>query len=405
MANSTTAVDRRARIAGYGVFLVTGLLFATLVTRIPALQDRFALGEGQLTVVLALVPVVAGVGSAVAGVLSPRVGSAALLRVAQPALALAIVGVGAAPGLPWLYTANFCVGLLLGVVDAAMNMQAVAVERAYRRSMVTGFHGVWSVGAILGSLWAAFTAGLAPTGALGMFAGAGPGLAGAFAVVAGIGVLVNLAAGPLLYRGRAVPQAASGGCPAPRVPWRPIIVIGTALAIVYIADSAVSTWSAVFMTGALAAGALAPLAYGAYQVTTVLGRAVGDFMIRRYGAPSVVRTGAVLAVLGLFAIVSASRPWPALVGFALAGLGASVIVPTSFSAAGALDPHGTGVAVARVNIFNYVGFVVGAILIGTVAELADLRAAFAVPMLLLLVVVPLAPRFSPSPLRASRDEG
>src|SRR5690606_42101162 len=82
-------------------------------------------------------------------------------------------------------------------------------------------------------------------------------------------------------------------------------------------------------------------------------------------------------------------------GFALTGLGASVVMPIGFSAAGRLDPEGSGTAVARVNVSNYVGFVLGAVLIGTIAEALDLRAAFAAPTVLLLGAVLLARSFDP----------
>lgn len=373
----------RARIAGYGVFFATGLLFATLVTRIPALQARFGLSEAALTVLMALVPVVAGVGSMLAGRLVPRFGSAAVLRVAQPLLAAAIVGVGLAPDLVTLYSLNFLVGLCLGAVDATMNMQAVEVERRHGRSLLTGFHAVWSAGAILGSLWAAFTA--APD--------RGIALGTAFAVVAVCAVAVSAAAGPSLLRARG--GAADPGPGGPRLPWRPIALVGVALAFVYVADSAVSTWSAGYVDWVLGAPALAPLAYGCYQATTLLGRAAGDFAIRAFGAPAVVRVGAVAGAAGLLAVVAAVHPWVALAGFAVTGLGASVVIPASFSAAGRIHPGDPDAAVARVNVFNYVGFVLGSVLIGTIAEALDLRAAFAAPMVLLVVVVGLGGRFDP----------
>jgi MFS family permease len=91
----------------------------------------------------------------------------------------------------------------------------------------------------------------------------------------------------------------------------------------------------------------------------------------------------------------AAAPGPVLgvLGFAIVGAGLCVVVPQSFSAAGALDPTGSGAAVARVNLFNYIGFVVGAALIGAVAKGASLRWAFAVPAVLALGIVALAPAF------------
>ncbi|PSK87391.1 hypothetical protein CLV63_13246 [Murinocardiopsis flavida] len=274
-------------------------------------------------------------------------------------------------------------GLCLGAVDATMNMQAVEVERRRGRSMLTGFHAVWSAGAILGSLWAAFTA--VPDRQIP--------LAAAFAVVAACAVAVSAAAGPSLLRTGGAAAAAERG--AVRLPWRPIALVGVALAFVYVAESAVSTWSAGYLDWVLAAPALAPLAYGCYQATTLLGRAGGDFAIRAFGAPAVVRAGAALGAAGLLAVVAAGHPWVALAGFAATGLGASVVIPASFSAAGRIHPADPDAAVARVNVFNYVGFVLGAVLIGTIAEALDLRAAFAAPMVLMAAVIVLAGRFDP----------
>jgi len=93
-------------------------------------------------------------------------------------------------------------------------------------------------------------------------------------------------------------------------------------------------------------------------------------------------------------VVVAPNPATGIAGFAIVGAGLCVVVPQSFSAAGAVDQGGTGVAIARVNLFNYVGFVVGAALIGAVAEGANLRLAFAVPAVLMLGIVALARDFS-----------
>lgn len=103
--------------------------------------------------------------------------------------------------------------------------------------------------------------------------------------------------------------------------------------------------------------------------------------------------GGLLGTVGLAVVALAPAPWAAVVGFAATGLGLSVVVPLAFSVAGRLDPDGSGAAVARVNLFNYVGFVLGAGLIGAVAEVASLRWAFAVPAVLALGVAGLAPAF------------
>jgi MFS family permease len=117
--------------------------------------------------------------------------------------------------------------------------------------------------------------------------------------------------------------------------------------------------------------------------------------VSRFGAPAVLRAGGLIAAGGLALVAAAPVPALAIVGFAVTGLGLSVVVPLSFSAAGAVDPHGTGVAIARVNLFNYVGFILGAALIGVIAEETNLRWAFAVPAVLAFGIVALAPSFRP----------
>jgi MFS family permease len=166
----------------------------------------------------------------------------------------------------------------------------------------------------------------------------------------------------------------------------------------YIADSATSNWSAVFLDDVLSASpSTAALGLFFYQSFMVLGRAVNDRLVRRFGPARIVRVGAVIGGIGLLVVAVAPVPAVGLAGFALQGLGLCVVVPLSFSAAGSLDPADTGVAIARVNLFNYAGFVIGAGMIGAVAELADLRLAFAVPAVLTVAIVVLARSFEGRP--------
>jgi MFS family permease len=164
--------------------------------------------------------------------------------------------------------------------------------------------------------------------------------------------------------------------------------------VMYIADSATSNWSAVYLRDELHGGPGVPaLGLAAYLTFQVLGRAVADRIVRRFGAVRTVAVGGAIGVIGMAVVALAPAPWLGIAGFAIVGAGLCVVVPQSFTAAGALDPTGSGVAIARVNLFNYAGFVVGAALIGAVAAAANLRWAFAVPAVLALAIVALAPAF------------
>lgn len=384
-----SGMDRRTRQARTAVgmaFFAQGFCFAALLTQTNVLKDRFGFSDGQLSLVLLVVPLVAGVGSVLAGIIAARLGSGIVLRSGGVLVALAVAGTGASDERYQLYLALAVLGIGLGSVDASMNMQGYAVEQRYGRPVLSSLHGVWSVGAMAGALTTAATKGLGFT----TFESLG--------TAAGIGVVVALAAGPLLLRrseteaiGRA--EAASDR-PAALPPWGPIALLGVAMMMMYIADSATSNWSSVFLDDVLSASpSVAALGLFFYQTFMVLGRAVNDRLVRRFGPARIVRVGAVIGGVGLIVVAVAPVPAVGLAGFALQGLGLCVVVPLSFSAAGRLDPADTGVAIARVNLFNYAGFVIGAGLIGAVAELADLRLAFAVPAVFTLAIVALARSF------------
>ncbi|GAB3660215.1 MFS transporter [Actinocorallia lasiicapitis] len=383
--------DRQARLAVYGAFGIQGLCFASLVTRVPQIQDAHDLSDGDLALVLLLVPLIAGVGSVLAGLLFTRIGSGPVLRVAQPAVCLSIVGVGLTGGnLALLYVATALFGLFVGAVDAAMNAQACAVERHVGMSVISGFYSVWSVGGILGGLWAA----LANKLDMSLFEG--------FAPPAAVGVIGALVIGGMLYKKDeegSGPSAATLKAAGKLVPWKPVILVGIAMCCFYIADAAISSYSAKYLEDELdSTAAVAPLAYVAYQIAMVLSRAVADFGVRRSGPVTVVRIGALVGFVGMVGVVAAPNAAVAIAAVAIMGLGVCVVAPLSFTAADKVDPTGLGIAASRVNLFNYAGFVLGAGIIGAFAPAegeSNLRVAFIIPTVLLLVIVLLAKSFAP----------
>ncbi|GAA2817415.1 MFS transporter [Nonomuraea rubra] len=377
-----SARDRQARVATYVVYAVQGLSFASLLIQVANLQAKHGLDEGSLTMLLLVVPVFAGVGSVAAGAFAARFGSKLLLRIAQPVVAGAVVLAGLAPNVPLLLPVLLLFGVAVGAVDAGMNMQGVAVERRYGVEVLNGFHCVWSVFSLAAALWASGAAGLP--------------LPVVMALPMVLAVAGSLYAGRDLCTREEEKVEAEGTAVAGRFPWRPIIPLCLAMGFLYVGDAAVSNFNTVFMKDVLAASpAVIPLAYAAYQATTLAVRLGGDFAVRRYGPAAIVRIGGVIATLGFLGVVLAPTQPLGIVAFGLTGVGLAVVAPQSFSAAGKLDPAGTGVAIARVNLFNYVGFIVGAALVGGIADAADMRVAFAAPLVLAAAIIALAPGFEP----------
>ncbi|MFB8405034.1 MFS transporter [Streptomyces sp. NPDC055912] len=386
----TDARLRRGRGSLAVSFFVQGVTFALLVTRIPAIQDRYGISDALLPAFLAAVPILAGVASVMTEKVVARVGPAVVLRWAQPFVLLALLAVGVGDRLWHAALALGLFGLAVGALDASMNMLGVSLQRAYGRSIMLGFHASYSLGGIAG-------ASLAWVGAhwhLSLFTSYLP-------VVA---VLLPLAfVGSRWYvAGGDGPDAVveAGDGKGSGVAFTLLLPLCLVMTFAYIGDSTVSNWSAKYLQDVLGSSEeLATVPYNAYMVTTLLGRAVGDFGVRRFGAATVVRAGAVLGALGFAVVAVSPGAWVGIVGFTVLGLGLSVIVPQTFAAAGRLFPGASDAAVARLNVFNYVGFLIGSPLVGALGDAWSYRGAMLVPMVLVLVTVVYATSFGSRPAR------
>ncbi|MFE2331626.1 MFS transporter [Streptomyces coelicoflavus] len=394
-----TDVLRRGRASLAFGFFAQGVAFALLVTRIPAIQDRYGVSDALLPVFLAAVPILAGVGSVVSERLVRRVRPSRLLRWSQPVVLLALLGVGAGDRVAVLAVALAVFGLAVGALDASMNMLGVSLQRAYGRSIMLGFHATYSLGGILGASLA--------------WVGAHWGLALWVSYLPVVVVLLPAAlVGSRWYvdgdgggPAEAAVEKGSGGAGA-GVGFKVLLPLCLVMTFAYIGDSTVSNWSAKYLQDVLGSSEqLATVPYNVYMVTTLVGRALGDLGVRRFGAVAVVRGGAVVAAVGFAVVASAPRAWVGMLGFTLLGLGLCVLVPQTFAAAGRLAaerdgrPGASDAAVARLNVFNYVGFLIGSPLVGALGDAWSYRGAMLVPMVLVLVTVVYARSFGDRPDR------
>ncbi|QNE76689.1 MFS transporter [Streptomyces finlayi] len=386
----TDARLRHGRASLVLSFLVQGVAFALLVTRIPAIQDRYGISDGLLPAFLAAVPILAGVGSVVTEKVVARVRPGVVLRWTQPVVLLSLLAVGAGGELWQVAVALGAFGLAVGALDASMNMLGVSLQRAYGRSIMLGFHAAYSLGGIAGATMA--------------WAGAHWDLSLLVSYLPAVVVLLPAAlVGSRWYTdGRTQDTVAPAGEKGTRaaVSFKLMMPLCLVMCFAYIGDSTVSNWSAKYLQDVLGSSEqMSTLPYNVYMVTTLLGRAVGDIGVRRFGAVTVVRCGSVLAAVGFAVVAVAPGAWTGLFGFTLLGLGLCVIVPQTFAAAGRMFPGASDVAVARLNIFNYVGFLVGSPLVGALGDVWSYRGAMLVPMVLVLATLVYARSFGPEPAR------
>ena len=369
------------RVAVSAAFLIHSTVSGTWAPRLPAIKESLGLSDGELGTALVGLAIGLLVGTRLAGAPVDRFGSRPVMRAGFPLLAATLVLPGLADSIVTLFLALFVLGLASGALDVAMNAQGIEVERVLGRPILSGLHGLWSVGLGIGAGLAALAAGI----------GADP--LEHFAAVA-----VVLAVASLVFmRGLLAAHRPAPGEPQEEhvmVRWTPaLVLLGVIAFCSFVGEGAASDWSAVYMTQELGASeALGAVAFAAFAVTMAIARFAADPLRGRLGNVVLMRGGSLIAAAGLGLALLVNEPAAAIAGFALLGLGLAPVVPIAFSAAGDLDPRATGRLVGRVATLGYVGSVAGPIMIGWLAEATSLRAALGLVVVLALVIAVSAAR-------------
>lgn len=363
---------RREQYATRAVFLVAGLAMASWAPLVPFAKERVGVEPGGFGLLLLCL----GLGSITAmpltGILANRFGCRAVIVVAALVIAAVVPFLAIAETPVTLALALAIFGASVGTVDVAMNVQAVMVEKDSGRSMMSGFHGLFSLGGIVGAGGVSFLLGL----------GLPP--LGATLIISGtlILLLVLSFSGLLPYGNRE-----QGQSPLFVMPKGIVVVIGFLCFALFLAEGAILDWSALFLISAHGASeASAGLGYAMFAVTMTVGRLTGDRVVKALGGPRVVAAGGLMSAAGFLLAVIAPSQAVALVGFALVGLGAANIVPVFFTAAGRQTFMPASLAVAAITTMGYAGILLGPAVIGFVAQFASLAAAMAILAVMMLAV-------------------
>lgn len=358
------AAIRWPMAATAAVFFANGLLFASWAAHIPQVKARLGLTDGALGVALLGAPAGSVSAMLASARLLPRLGSKRMVRVALVGYCAAGPLVGLTGSLPALFIALYAWGAFQGSLDVSMNTQAVAVEQARGRPLMSGLHAWWSIGAFAG-------AGL---GALGVAIGLPLPRQ---LVLLGLPVLVItgwLTSWMVPDAGRNAQQRAAWR-PARRLS-RPILVLAAIAFASMLCEGASADWAAVYLRGSLHVGvAIAGLAYTVFSLTMVATRLAGNRLLRRFRVGRLLPVLAAVATAGFAAGLLGGRAVTAIAGFGCLGIGLALVIPTVFSAAGRLPGLNPGAAIATVSAFGWAGFVCGPPLIGELASATSLSAA------------------------------
>lgn len=353
-------------------FVVMGLYWGVFAAHVPVFRDRLGVDDALFGTLL--------LGSSL-GLLStmwlaPKF-DRGLGRAALPTAAALLALAWIAPSLavaPMAFALGMVgVGMASGLLDVVMNARVSQIEARSGRSLMNANHGLFSLAYGL----AALASGVTREAGLPMIA-----------VFGGVGLLV-LGLMPLLSRAPAPAVAPQEGG-AVRLPLWPVMLCGIVVMIAFLSEATVESWSALHIErtlgGGAAQGALGPALLG---VTMTLGRFGGQGLAERLSETAVIRVAALVSATGAAIAAMAPGPVVAYLGFAVTGLGISVIGPMGLALAGRMvAPHQRSQAIARVAVIAFCAFLIAPVLMGGLSEAFGLRAAFGAVALLLLMILP-----------------
>lgn len=349
------------RIAVNLAFFLNGFIHASWVSRLPRIQEQFGIDNGTLGLVL-LTSSIGAVGAMpFTGYVIIRNGSRRITIWSIFLYCLLVPLIPLVPNLLLLILIYLLMGIATGMLDVAMNAQAVSVEKLYNKPILTSFHAFFSIGMAIGAwVGAAFT-------------DLGWDLPEHLTTAAGIGLLTswwisrNLTEDELIH-----PDQALG--PLFRLPSVGLLSVGLITFCCMLGEGSMADWSVNYMENISHAGkTLAPVGLSAFATAMTLGRVFGDAARKRFGNATLIIAGGALSTAGLALALLFVTPYVTIAGFFLVGLGLSTIVPIAYSIAGNSRNMPSGVALAMVTTVGYAGFLVGPPVIGFIADWKSLR--------------------------------
>ena len=355
----------KRRIALGAMFFFMGLCFASWAARIPDIQAKFQLSEGQLGTILLCLPIGSMIGLPIAGWSVHLYGSRIVILMGSFAYAITLPLIGLATT-TWMIVPILVVfGLLGNIMNISLNTQALGLEDQMGKSILASFHGLWSMAGFTG---AGIGAGL-------IFLGFSP--AAHYAVIMGISFVIVLASQKFILNDKR--DSGEGGGLVLKKPDDLLLRIGMIAFLGMMTEGCMFDWSGVYFKKiVIAQPEYVALGYVCFMGAMASGRFITDKATHRFGRITVLQASGIAIFSGLVLSVLVPTSTAAAFGFLLVGFGVASIVPVSYGIAGRSKLYAPSVALALVSTIAFFGFLLGPPLIGFIADLFDLKVSFIV---------------------------
>jgi len=353
----------KRRVALGAMFFFMGLCFASWAARIPDIQSKFQLSEGQLGTILLCLPIGSMLGLPLAGWSVHKYGSRIVVLLGSFTYALTLPLIGLATTTWMIIPILVVFGLLGNIMNISLNTQALGLEDQMGKSILASFHGLWSMAGFTG---AGIGAGL-------IFLEFSP--AAHYGVITGISFVIVLASQKFILNDKR--DTGDGGGLVLRKPDDLLLRIGMIAFLGMMTEGCMFDWSGVYFKKiVIAEPGLVALGYVCFMGAMAFGRFITDKATNRFGRIPVLQASGIAIFSGLILSVLIPTVITAAIGFLLVGLGVASIVPISYGIAGRSKMYAPSVALALVSTISFFGFLLGPPLIGFVADLFDLQVSF-----------------------------
>jgi len=337
------------------------LVFSTWVTYIPYIADKLNITEGRIGGALFFTSLGSLTMIPVTNRIIEKAGVGKLAFTGFVCYALSMYGMFLAPTYPFLCLALYCFGLMSAVFAVSLNSMTAVIEKQAGTYIMTGSHGFWSIGGMIGATTGSFVAGWLKMPLLHI------------TLLVLILITIQLFLRKEYFHIRVEPSKKEKHL---KIPFKPLIAIASIGLIMMVSEGAIADWSALYLKKIVRLGLpYIGLGYALFSMGMTIGRFMGDSLSHRLGSWKLLRLAIGFSLVG-FALVLTKFPSLSLAGFFIIGLGFSIIVPEIYRMASVMPGIHTTQGVSFVAVTGNIGFLTGPVLLGYIAELQTLHLSF-----------------------------
>lgn len=355
---------QRIRLAVSLFYFGQGLAFASWASRIPVIKEQLQLTEAQLGTILLALPIGQLITMPISGKLVGKYGSHRIMPIAAVVYLMVLCTIAYASNAWQLGGTLLLFGITGNLCNISVNTQGVLAERLYKKSIMSSFHGSWSIAGFTGAIIGLVSLNIDLSTQTHFY------------IIMGL-MFINI----LLNRAYLV-QDDSNPSEKKSFSFKPdrlLISLGVIGFCSMATEGAMFDWSGVYFHDIVKVPEKwTTLGYASFMIMMALGRFMGDAVISRIGRKRTLQISGLLMFIGMMGAVIFPQLVLCTLAFMLVGLGVACNIPSVYSVAGKHKTISSGVALAMVSSVSYLGFLMGPPIIGYIAEVLNLRYSFGV---------------------------